>query len=386
MTPLKKQIPINNMADETAARRHTPFKNGILNAVFNFGVVATRPARRYFHAFIRSKFVISALSVLRSKSILVVAQKFTRNDKSRIGSYLREVFDPNLIRHINAAAVSGPCILSTTGLMGERYRANINDHISWQTFARGYFDLAPIALGLLFNECFPGKIVIDVGANVGTTSIPLAKVGITIIGIEASPGVASDLSFNVSLNSPIPYSVINLAVTSPEVAARQPFLNLYAPPGNFGASSLIEGWAGATTKNRKIELSRLTTLDQIVQFLKISGVSFIKMDIEGSEYDALLGSQEVISKEMPAVTFEWRPDVFAKAGGQKKSFLSLFPQSFKFFGVKASITGERCLEIRTELFNETSPYENVLAISDNQVRSSGRLRELIDSSRATVSF
>jgi hypothetical protein len=52
---------------------------------------------------------------------------------------------------------------------------------------------------------------------VGSTSIPVAKLGIPTIGIEASPSVLQDLTTNVSLNSPLRYTIISNAVVKAEM-------------------------------------------------------------------------------------------------------------------------------------------------------------------------
>ncbi len=58
-----------------------------------------------------------------------------------------------------------------------------------------------------------------------------------------------------------------------------------------GGSSLI-----ATNKGERIQLVKL---DDFVKEKKLRKVDFIKMDIEGSELDALKGSEETIKKYKP---------------------------------------------------------------------------------------
>jgi len=321
-------------------------------------------------------------SYLRFRPVLW-AVKFLSNASGRSRRYISALFDPNLIRYVRPNAVRSTKYMSTVGVLGVRYRVNVNDHIGWHIFAQGYFDLVPVALGLFFSRCFPGRTVLDVGGNIGSTSIPLAKSGIPVVGVEASAGVASELTYNVALNSPIPYTVALFAATSPERASQFEYLPLYSPFGNFAAGSLIEGWAGAKTDNRRSELARVTTIDDLVSFLKVKSVAFVKLDIEGSEYEAIQGMRTLLTAMAPPISFEWRPDVFAKANVEVKNVVSILPEGYRLFGIHALLDRD-AIQIELEPYVDTSAYENVLAISERDIAQNELIKKLIQDLHASI--
>lgn len=285
---------------------------------------------------------------------------------SRIGTALRALFDPNTIRTMTSRRL-GPKYLVTDGLFGERLRVNVNDHIGWQTFIFSYFDLTPLSLARLFHEGASGKrgIFIDVGANIGTTSVPVAKCGIDVLGIEASPRALYDLAHNIALNSPLPYSAVNLAVTSPAAASSDVYCQLYSPSGNLGAASTIKNWnpsrSGMTT-----ELARMATLDRIVEFYGVADIALIKIDIEGLEYEAMMGLARTLEAACPPVIFEWRPDVARAAGVELKDLRAVAPAHYAFYAVwRSSVETASGIKVLFTLddFHPDLECENVLAIS-----------------------
>jgi FkbM family methyltransferase len=213
------------------------------------------------------------------------------------------------------------------------YLVDVNDHIGWCIFLSGYFDCGPFGIARFLQSQRPGGVFIDVGANIGSTSIPVAKLGIPTIGIEASPSVARDIANNLGLNSPISFTILNLAVSSPSHCDADSFVKLFSPPDNCGASSFYESWSGSRSAS-KIELSRVTTLDSIIEWLRLENILAVKIDIEGAELLALEGFQETMARSRPFVIFEWRPDRVKKAGLPCQDIRQLFPVDYHFYSVR----------------------------------------------------
>jgi FkbM family methyltransferase len=287
--------------------------------------------------------------------------------RSRLAVLLRGGFDPNEIRRVRARALP-PKYLTVAGVFGESFLMNVNDHIGWQTFIHSYFDLTPLSLAVIFSKNIasgPG-VFVDVGANVGTTSVPIAKLGIGVIGIEASARAIHDLSRNVALNSPIPYSIVNLAVSSPDSATPGAYCELYSPAGNLGAASLIKNW-NPSRGGMHIELARMCTLDRILDFYGPFEISLVKIDIEGLEYEAMLGLARTLADQSPPIIFEWRPDVAVRAGVELKDLRQAAPSHYRFYAVwkRESIRSDGiAVSMRLDDFAPHMECENVLAISD----------------------
>jgi FkbM family methyltransferase len=319
---------------------------------------------------------------------LRVIRSMTRSDLALPSRLLRHALDPNYIRSAAGITLNKRRYTHAVDVFGVKYSVNVNDHIGWHIFARGHFDLAPIALGAFFGQCFPGAISIDVGANIGTTSIPLARSGIPTIGVEASAAVVGELATNVSLNSPLPYTIAHIAASSPEHVATGELVKIYAPLQNAGAWSMNEHWAGAIDASRRIELTRTITLDTLIEALNIREISFIKLDIEGSEHLALEGLQKSLATQRPPVTFEWRTDVSAASDAEQNDLRALFPSGYQFFAVQAKLVDRKSAVLSLQLgpFSIDGNYENVLAIAPDRASLSPQCMEFLRTGSATISL
>ncbi|MHC6204030.1 FkbM family methyltransferase [Breznakiellaceae bacterium SP9] len=82
--------------------------------------------------------------------------------------------------------------------------------------------------------------------------------------------------------------------------------------------------AGTSIDSNGSEDIELTSIDSFVASRKIEHIDFIKMDIEGSGKDALLGSKDVIIRDKPklAISLYHRCDDFYKISDLILSFRS----------------------------------------------------------------
>jgi len=137
----------------------------------------------------------------------------------------------------------------------------------------------------------PGDVFVDVGANVGYYSVLGARaVGPNgcIVAIEAVPSTAGQLALNLRLNNVTNALIVNKAVQD-STGIKE--VEMEVPQGNFGlASSVIV--------NRCEQVQRLrveaTTIDSICS--GYSRIRVMKLDVEGSEHAALLGSGKTLEK------------------------------------------------------------------------------------------
>lgn len=126
----------------------------------------------------------------------------------------------------------------------------------------------------------PGCTVLDVGANIGVYTLLAAKRGAHVFAIEADPQNAAMLRHHLSING--------LSAQVFEVAAsdKPGRVSLRRNPNNCGGSVVIAG-------------SDITA--STIDSLALPPIDVCKMDIEGSEYSALLGMPETLSRS-PALT------------------------------------------------------------------------------------
>ena len=141
-----------------------------------------------------------------------------------------------------------------------------------------------------------GDIVIDIGAHIGLYTIIGAKrVGTQgkVVAIEAHPGNFEMLNRNIKLNQLTNVIPLNYAVYSKETK-----IKLYMPSGESGFTkynTIMPNWIN--TQEKFVEVNA-NTLDYLLQLNEIrqEEVNWIKIDVEGAEFEVLKGASNVLSK------------------------------------------------------------------------------------------
>jgi FkbM family methyltransferase len=178
----------------------------------------------------------------------------------------------------------------------------VGDSVGIGALLSYYGEFCEREIELLCALVQPGDTVIEVGANIGTHTVPLAR-RVTpagkLVAIEAQPVAAMLLEANLALNS-IDWVDVRLAAGGrvPGVACF-PAVD-YRSAGNVGAVSLVgaqsEGLIGVLSID---SLSRRPAL--------------IKIDVEGMELDVLEGAAQTIADCKPMLYVENNPSPVAES-------------------------------------------------------------------------
>lgn len=159
---------------------------------------------------------------------------------------------------------------------------NSSSYIEWQIFFYGYYEKGIIDLfKRLFKKDF---YAFDVGANIGSyTLIMSSLVGENgkIIAIEPHPKIFEKLIENLSINRITNVQALQCALS--DVSGNSILYSFTEGNPNKGISSL-----GSLNHNsNKIQI-QCKTLDEIMVEERISKLDFIKIDVEGYEYNVLI--------------------------------------------------------------------------------------------------
>jgi len=157
----------------------------------------------------------------------------------------------------------------------------------------GGFNPPPPALGFLP----PGGIAIDVGANLGEWTIPLArKAGAEgrVIAVEPNPVIARALALTLRINHLERVNILEEALSDAEGAAK---LVLHAVSSG-------EARLGEPATDQTSLPVRTRRLDDVVSAHGITRLDFIKIDVEGHERRVLEGGIETLRRFRPAVVIE----------------------------------------------------------------------------------
>ena len=136
----------------------------------------------------------------------------------------------------------------------------------------------------------PKGLAIDMGANIGNHSLYLSNLFDKVISFEPHPDTFKLLEINTRDSKGI--TCLNFGLADVEK-----FQLLYEQGGNMGASSL----AALSDQKSSIEI-RLRKFDSLIK--DIEQVSLIKIDVEGHELEALVGSYECIKRDSPIILIE----------------------------------------------------------------------------------
>ena len=145
-----------------------------------------------------------------------------------------------------------------------------------------------------------GDIVVDVGAHMGRYTITSSNyVGPSgkVIAIEAHPYNFKILQRNIWLNRLTNVTAVSCAVYSAEAR-----LKLYLPDEDLGYTmhhSLMTNYLiskySQSIERKYIEVEAFT-LDKLLQKYGIDQVNWIKIDVEGAEYEVLKGAKGILSE------------------------------------------------------------------------------------------
>lgn len=150
-----------------------------------------------------------------------------------------------------------------------------------------------------------GDCALDIGANHGLHTIPLSNLaGPTgkIIAVEAIKELIPDIKSKLLINNT---TLINAAITNPQTANKHKQITFNYFPSLDAFSSLHP--QSETNGHQGVEVKvDAQTIDKLVSQSNLEGrqVSFIKIDVEGGDYDALQGAITTLKTHRPVVIME----------------------------------------------------------------------------------
>ncbi len=153
-------------------------------------------------------------------------------------------------------------------------------------------ELFEAAIEAMFTSILkPGDVYLDGGANVGRHSLPMGiavdRPGSVIVidPLALEPGHIG----KIAKGHPLEERLVVHSVALTDQWGAGSFTHY---PGESGLSGTFPGPSSPTSKHRSIPV-RLETLDRLTRGLAL--VRFVKLDLEGGEYRALLGAKRLLS-------------------------------------------------------------------------------------------
>ncbi len=141
----------------------------------------------------------------------------------------------------------------------------------------------------IIEVCDLNGVAVDVGANIGTHTIPFGKKFKSVVAFEPHPIAHRLLKLNVTLNYLTNVEVYEVALGE---AAGTGYMNIpEGPISNLGGARLTE------QGNTEFPIH---TLDSY----SIPDLKLLKIDVEGYEERVIRGAEKTITKHRPIIVFE----------------------------------------------------------------------------------
>jgi FkbM family methyltransferase len=192
---------------------------------------------------------------------------------------------------------------------GIKLKLRLNDLVDWYAFWK--FDDGIFTILNQINECY---IVIDIGTNIGIVALNMAKkVGKKgfVLGFEPNKLTYARCMENVQLNAFENIKILNNALgnKSETMFLSEPDIN------NSGRNFL--------TTNHNSNIVNVMTLDEVLQDRLFEKIDFIKIDVEGFEYNVLLGAINSIKRFKPILFIELITSNLERNGSSALEIISL---------------------------------------------------------------
>lgn len=198
-----------------------------------------------------------------------------------------------------------------------RIRLFLGNDLSLCLYAGGSFE--PNEFSFLRAVLEPGMVFFDGGANDGLYSLYAAR-RVTASGVvlaaEPSAREFDRLQVNIALNA-----VANVRALKVALGAQSGSATLaIAEEGHEGQNTIGTQVSNPTVQTAAHETVALETIDGIVDEQRLDRLDFVKLDVEGSEVEALSGASQTISRFRPIMLLEAEDERLASQNRTKTDF------------------------------------------------------------------
>lgn len=203
-------------------------------------------------------------------------------------------------------------------------------------------DYEPEVRDTLLRYLQPGDVLVDVGANIGVLSLPIASARPDIHVFAFEPVRATAEKFSEAQTRA---GIKNVTLCRVALGAKSGTLQLRNDPW-FGNRDT--GVVSAHGLGRIAACVEVRNLDDLADELSLTRVDALKVDIEGGEYEALRGMERLLRRALPRVVIvEIQDALLARAAvpkGAVENFLEAMGYRVKrrmgrnvVFGVSESV-------------------------------------------------
>ena len=193
--------------------------------------------------------------------------------------------------------------------LGLRLDLDLRDNLQRALYATGTYE--PALVRFLHDELRPGDVMVDVGAHIGVHALTAAARlrrlgGGTVVAFEPARDSAARLRAAAARNR------LEVTVVEAALGAEPGTADLRADPAYDIADAGVRSLHGRGTR---VQTVRVTTFDAWVAEARLERVDLVKLDVEGTELEALRGMAGALGRRWPrALVVEVKQRVLERAG------------------------------------------------------------------------
>jgi FkbM family methyltransferase len=248
-----------------------------------------------------------------------------------------------VVRTVRTLAGKGNVAVFRRG--GIVWELDLREGIDFAIYLQGGFE--PAALREYRRVVKPGSVALDIGANIGSHTLPLAQIvgpSGRVYSFEPTDYAFEKQQRNLSLNRDLSKRVKAIQAL---LIGRHPRQKPQAIPSSWP----LDGASG--TELHPVHLGRFNTLEG-AQVFRLDDwiakeqppkVDFVKMDVDGYEIDVIEGAAETLSRHTPIIMMEFAPHVFPERGRSFKELLD----ALLILGYRARTVEGKALQMESSI-------------------------------------
>lgn len=208
---------------------------------------------------------------------------------------------------------------------GASWALDLNEGIDFSIWLLGGFE--PRTLSAYRRLVQPGATVFDIGANIGSHTLPLARlVGPNgrVVSFEPTAWASERLRQNLALNPDLAKRVDTIQA----MLAERNDADLPAGlPASWPLKSTADVHPELRGRSMTTEGAHVMTLDAYATAAALGRVDVMKLDVDGYECRVLTGARHVLHRFRPRIVMELAPYLLEEKGGSLEQLLQILGEA-----------------------------------------------------------
>ena len=253
------------------------------------------------------------------------------NISTKAKIYLASLINHPIVFIFNKVFKSGVIRVKRRGI---KWELDITEGIDFSIFIFGLFEKTTSeAINRLLSD---GDVVIDIGANIGAHTLPMAKlVGKRgrVYAVEPTNYAYDKLTNNLSINKNLSQRVQVDQVILINNGSRAKVEGLYSswPLSDNGKNSKRHAVHQGVL--RSISKAKERTLDDYVSMNNITSLDLIKLDVDGNELEVLGGAKNILKNLKPTIIMELAPEQYVEYADFFKVVDTLVSAGYRYYSL-----------------------------------------------------